>query len=183
MFRRFKTFFTGMWVGAIVIAVLFTWLLAKPTVPGNKFLKYINNFLPTGQDETITVQMIKNDQNGLGEQVLMENEVTLAELMTLMTENPNYEIELDPVSAKLIIKETDPCTTDQQTIKLGVAGDYLGVYRTILDDEKVLERITQIKINELPIEWQGMLLEGKLVFNDEVSLLEALDSLDEYQAR
>lgn len=183
MFRRFKTFFTGMWAGVIIIVILFAWLQSHPTSSTSKFLNYKNYFLPAKQDETITIQMIKNDQNNQGGVILIEDEVTLGELMTLMAENPDCEIELDQESAKLVIKESGPCATGKRAIKLGVAGDYLGVYRKTFDGEEILERVTQIQVNELPMEWQALLLEGKLVFDDEVSLLEALDSLDEYQIR
>jgi len=41
--------------------------------------------------------------------------------------------------------------------------------------------VTNIKIKELPLQWQEMIKKGELNFPSAEKMLEAMDSLDEYR--
>ncbi len=179
MFSRFKGFL--IIPGIIVFALLFVWLSWQPYPPINRFIKYKEFFTANEQINTVTVKVIEYNQGDHEVAAVIEQDFNLAELIALMKENPRLILKLDIDSDKLIMAESDWIVKNELKLKLGVAGDYLGIYKQAADGVESLERVSQIKINELPLEWQAVLLEDKLVFDNETALLEALDSLDEYQ--
>ena len=183
MFRKFRLFFTGMWTGVIILLVLLVWMQSSPNPAMNRILQYRDILVPGNKGETILVERVKKYLHDSEEVIMEKSELTLAELKMIMKDNPNLKFELDPLSLKLTISDMVENELISDPIKLGPAGDYLGVYRKEYDGSDVLDRITRVKIKDLPLDWQASLLEGELEFADEISLLEALDSLDEFQAR
>ncbi|MDS1029999.1 hypothetical protein RDV78_05755 [Bacillota bacterium LX-D] len=72
------------------------------------------------------------------------------------------------------------CPEDEEKRYLAVHNNYLAIYKGPMG-YGTLEKITEIKVTTLPKEWQEKAYRGELVFANEAELLEALDSLDEYE--
>lgn len=111
-----------------------------------------------------------------------EKELLPGELLQFIEENPNSEIQEKNGTVMVILTEQSLCPTDEKKRTLGVQGDYVAIFKGPAHSNEV-EKITQIRVEELPEYWQELLVEGALEFDDEISLLEALDSLDEYQTQ
>ncbi|HHT62730.1 MAG: hypothetical protein ACOX4H_01810 [Bacillota bacterium] len=81
-----------------------------------------------------------------------------------------------------IFKTVDKlCPEDAKKRHLGVAGEFVSIIEGPVGvDGEVLE-ILDIKVANLPKEWQEKVRKGELDFSSEQELLEALDSIDEYE--
>ncbi|MFA5537191.1 MAG: hypothetical protein WDA53_08480 [Bacillota bacterium] len=181
MFSRFKGFLVVPSI--IILTLLFVWLSWQPSPPAGRFIKYKDFFTVNEQNNTVTVRMVQPNPDAQGTVSAVDRDLSLSELEALIKGNPNLILKFDIELDQLVITEFDLVVVGEQKIKLGVAGDYLGIYKQMADGTESLEKVVQIKINELPLEWQTVLLEGKMIFDSETALLEALDSLDEYQLR
>jgi len=93
-----------------------------------------------------------------------------------------WDISRTPEGILLITRQKqDFCPEDAGRRHLGVLNGYVAVYRGPVGSNGPLERVTSIRMRDLPPDWQRMILRGELSFENEGELLEALDSLDEYQ--
>jgi fatty acid/phospholipid biosynthesis enzyme len=80
-----------------------------------------------------------------------------------------------------IVVEAHQLLKDAKKRHLGVAGEFVSIIEGPVGvDGEVLE-ILDIKVANLPKEWQEKVRKGELDFSSEQELLEALDSIDEYE--
>lgn len=85
-------------------------------------------------------------------------------------------------SQAIIFKNLDaicPDCADQR--HLGTAGDFVAVYQGPVGVPGDQVKVLSIQVSRLPLEWQDKVRRGELNFSSEQELLEALDSIDEYQ--
>lgn len=75
----------------------------------------------------------------------------------------------------------DLCPEDEHKRHLGVAGEYVAVLKGPVGVNGDLIEVLDVRIDRLPAEWQMKVKEGTLNFSSEQELLEALDSIDEYE--
>jgi len=68
-----------------------------------------------------------------------------------------------------------------EKLHLQIVGDYVAVYQGSSNYRENLLFITEISIWVIPEKWREAILSGETFFNDEKELLQALDSLDEFQ--
>lgn len=122
-----------------------------------------------------------NEYAKCGHSVTLEENIDRERLNDLLTDIPELQVRQSGQGTVLVSVIDDYCPADAQQRYLGVWEDYLAIFRGPAGSGE-MERITQIRVENLPVEWQEQLLEGKLVFENELLLLEALDSLDEYQS-
>jgi hypothetical protein len=73
------------------------------------------------------------------------------------------------------------CPKDEHKRHLGVAGEYVAVVKGPVGANGDLVEILDVRIDRLPEEWQTRVKAGNLNFSSEQELLEALDSIDEYE--
>lgn len=73
----------------------------------------------------------------------------------------------------------DYCPNDQQQYKLKEHGGYVAVY-TGADENEILLRVTAVKLKLLPEAIQQDIRNGKYTFQDEETLNDTLENLDEY---
>lgn len=105
----------------------------------------------------------------------------LAQLQAIYPAQEGWSLRQDPEGIRFSQELAELCPDDEKKRHLAVVGDYLAVFKGPVGVKGFLERITDIRIDSLPMEWQEKVYEGLLTFADEAELLEALDSLDEYQ--
>lgn len=75
----------------------------------------------------------------------------------------------------------DICPEDSEKRHLGALGENVAIYAGPIGvDGPLIERLN-IRIDRLPLEWQEKVIKGELDFSSEKELLEALDSIDEYE--
>lgn len=75
------------------------------------------------------------------------------------------------------------CPEDEQKRHLGELNGFVSVYIGPAGINGGLDRITSIKVINLPGDWQQLIKSNTLEFANETDLLEALDNLDEYQSK
>ncbi|MGI6712708.1 MAG: hypothetical protein ACOX4L_08355 [Bacillota bacterium] len=81
-----------------------------------------------------------------------------------------------------IFKELDQLCPDCATKRhLGVQGEFVAVIEGPVGIPGKQLEVLSIKISSLPHEWQEKVRKGELGFSSEDELLEALDSIDEYE--
>lgn len=81
-----------------------------------------------------------------------------------------------------IFKEVDGlCTVDMNKRHLGQSGEYVAILEGPVGVEGDLLEVLDIRVDKLPQEWQDKVRKGELDFSSEQELLEALDSIDEYE--
>jgi hypothetical protein len=73
------------------------------------------------------------------------------------------------------------CPTDGEMRHLGVEKGFLAIYLGPSHLNGPIYKTTRIKIKKLPVELQEKIYDRSIEFKRESELLEALDSLDEYQ--
>lgn len=176
---------TSRWAG-IILAIgilLIYWVQAYSPMPLGQILRGDNFLLPIADlsRDTVQVKLVKEYLECGHEVVLEERQITSDQLEDLMEENLGFEVRRQAGSIIMVSQEAALCPIDSRKRYLGTVGDYLAIFRGPADEQGNVERVTQIQIDQLPEEWQAQLREGRFEFSDEVSLLEALDSLDEYQ--
>ena len=108
-------------------------------------------------------------------------EMAPEELWELLEEKGGVRMQEAGDQALVIETEDAFCPADANKRSLGIAGDYLAIFKGPAAQGEI-EKVTQIRVEQLPEEWRELLARGALEFHDETSLLEALDSLDEYQS-
>lgn len=104
----------------------------------------------------------------------------LIQLQKVYPSQEGWTYEQDSNKIRFSQEIEELCPQDAQKRHVAVVGDFLAVFQGPVGAKGKLERITDIKIKNLPLEWQEKVYKGHLSFADEVELLEALDSLDEY---
>ena len=72
------------------------------------------------------------------------------------------------------------CPDDASKRHLGSKGDYVAVFRGPIGINGGLERVTTIKLDQLPQQFEQKLINGELDFANENELMDALDTIDEY---
>ncbi|KKM09214.1 hypothetical protein SY88_19465 [Clostridiales bacterium PH28_bin88] len=93
-----------------------------------------------------------------------------------------WVVDTSPGGEVTITRKVDGlCPEDAGQRHLGVLGEYVAVYVGPVGINGGLDRVTPIKVSDLPKEWQKLIRGGGLGFTSEAELLEALDSFDEYQ--
>lgn len=81
-----------------------------------------------------------------------------------------------------IFKNVDGlCSNDVNKRHLGISGEYVSILEGPVGVEGDPLEVLDIKIARLPKEWQEKVRKGELDFSSEQELLEALDSIDEYE--
>lgn len=75
----------------------------------------------------------------------------------------------------------DICPDDKQFRHIGVTGEFVAVFEGPIGVEGRMIDQLDIKVSQLPEEWQEKVMKGELDFSSEKELLEALDSIDEYE--
>ena len=90
-------------------------------------------------------------------------------------------IERENDSIKLIQSVEGLCPEDAKKRHLAVDKGFLAIYQGPAHFKGPLQKITKININSLPVDWQEKIKSKSLEFSSESELLEALDSLDEYE--
>lgn len=182
---RKDRFITGRFAGIILaVSVLVYWLNLHTPANLAQLVKSDHAQLLTGSmpQERLPVQLL-TEYLRCGHSVAQGvKEITPEELLQFVEENPNSEIREENGKVTVILTEEGLCPTDEKTRTLGVKGDYLAIFKGPAYLNEV-EKIIQIRIDELPENWQELLAEGALEFENETALLEALDSLDEYQTQ
>lgn len=73
------------------------------------------------------------------------------------------------------------CPEDALKRHLGSKGEYVAVFRGPIGISGGLERVTTIRLDKLPAQFKQKLINGQLDFSDENELMDALDSIDEYE--
>ncbi|MCR6546811.1 hypothetical protein [Dehalobacterium formicoaceticum] len=73
------------------------------------------------------------------------------------------------------------CPKDEHKRHLGAVGEYVAVLKGPVGVTGELVEVLDIRIDRLPQEWQTKVKEGTLNFSSEQELLEAMDSIDEYE--
>ena len=73
------------------------------------------------------------------------------------------------------------CPDDTLKRHLGTKGNYVAVFRGPIGINGGLERVTTIKLEQLPPEFKLKLINGEMDFLNEDELMDALDSIDEYE--
>jgi hypothetical protein len=116
-----------------------------------------------------------------GHSIILEDNIDADRLSELLQHTPDIQLRQLGETTVLVSIREEYCPTDDRQRYMGIWEDYLAIFKGPAGNGE-LERITQIRVDKLPLEWQEQLLEGKLVFKNELLLLEALDSLDEYQS-
>ncbi len=73
------------------------------------------------------------------------------------------------------------CPEDMKKRHLGVSGEYVAIYEGPVGVPGKLLKVLDVKVAKLPKEWQEKVKKGELNFSSEEELLQALDSIDEYE--
>lgn len=73
------------------------------------------------------------------------------------------------------------CPEDALKRHLGSKGDYVAVFRGPIGINGGLERLTTIRLEKLPQQFKEKLIKGELDFSNENELMDALDTIDEYE--
>ena len=76
---------------------------------------------------------------------------------------------------------TGLCQACQGKRHLGIAGEYVAIYQGPVGVPGKQLEVLNIRVERLPTEWQEKVKRGELNFASEQELLEALDSIDEYE--
>ncbi|MEL7566527.1 MAG: hypothetical protein AAGU27_16835 [Dehalobacterium sp.] len=81
-----------------------------------------------------------------------------------------------------IFKNVDGlCSVDANKRHLGVSGEFVSILEGPVGIEGDPLEVLDIRVDRLPKEWQEKVRKGELDFSSEQELLEALDSIDEYE--
>lgn len=78
---------------------------------------------------------------------------------------------------------TGLCPDDEQKRHLGELNGFVSVHIGPAGINGGLDRVTGVKVVNLPEDWQQLIRDRSLVFANETDLLEALDNFDEYQSK
>lgn len=87
---------------------------------------------------------------------------------------------LNPQHIIIYQKKEGLCPADSLKSHLGISGDYVAVYRGPIGLNGGIERVTDIRVDELPAEFKEKIKNGDLDFANEAELMDALDTMDEY---
>lgn len=89
-----------------------------------------------------------------------------------------YENGDETVIFKLV---NEVCPEDKKKRHLGAAGDYVAVFEGPVGVAGEQIEVLDVLVDSLPVEWQVKVRQGELGFVSEADLLQALDSIDEYE--
>ena len=103
------------------------------------------------------------------------------EIQRLYQKDLDWQYYQNDLRAVLLKQVKGFCPDDLEKRHLKAVGDYVGIFIGPVSKEAELERIAQINIHKLPPEWKEKLLAEGMEFPNELEMLEALDSLDEFQ--
>jgi len=108
------------------------------------------------------------------------NGMSLEELGKKFPRRQGWVIE-EAGSKILITQKLDTLCSDCEGKRhLGAFGDFVAVVKGPVGVEGGIVEVTNIKIEDLPPQWQEQIKRGRLDFSSAQEMLEALDSLDEY---
>jgi hypothetical protein len=109
------------------------------------------------------------------------NVLNLEDLKRAFPAEAGWKIEPDPTGAITITQIIyGLCPVDAQKRHLGELAGFVSVYIGPAGTNGGLDRITNIKLINLPKDWQQLIKNNAIEFANEKDLLEALDNLDEY---
>lgn len=103
------------------------------------------------------------------------------DLFNKYSEDAGWKIAIEDENIRLTQKIDGLCPKDGNARYLGVQNGFLSIYQGPAFLEGPLVKITDIQVDNLPLEWQEKVYNKTLEFSNESELLEALDSLDEYR--
>jgi hypothetical protein len=105
---------------------------------------------------------------------------TVKELKQQYTAENGFKITL--YKEALVIHETvdDWCARDKEKCRLKDYQGMVAIYMGPDDKNDHLLRVTNIKMDSLPIDLKKMIKDGKYEFDNEQALNDALENLDEY---
>lgn len=109
------------------------------------------------------------------------NELDKMELHTRYPAEAGWDINYKGNTVKLVQRVEGFCPIDKEIRHLGVKEGFLTIFIGPAYLDGPIKKITNIRIDSLPVELQQKIYNRSLEFSSEAELLEALDSLDEYQ--
>lgn len=108
--------------------------------------------------------------------------IALSELVKKYSPDEGWVVDtLNPKHIMIYKRKEGLCPGDAAKRHLGVKGDFVAVYRGPVGLNGGIERVTDIRVEELPVEFRAKLREGQLDFANEDELMDALDTIDEYK--
>ncbi|MGI6648001.1 MAG: BofC C-terminal domain-containing protein [Bacillota bacterium] len=106
----------------------------------------------------------------------------ISQLTDLYTARDGWEVILagpERVTLRLTLEQLCPqCAVRRH---LGVVDGKVAIFYGPAGHRGGLERLTNLSLSDLPVEWQEPIRLGMLEFEDAESLAQALDNLDEYR--
>ena len=110
------------------------------------------------------------------------NNVSINELQEKFPAEEGWNIEEEGNRLVLTQRLNTLCGKCERERHLGAFGEYVAVIKGPPGVNGGYLEVTNIKIKDLPPQWQEMVKKGRLNFPSAEKLLEALDSLDEYRS-
>ncbi|NLO90239.1 MAG: hypothetical protein GX088_07975 [Clostridia bacterium] len=107
--------------------------------------------------------------------------VSIKELRETFPTKEGWNIEEKGNKLILAQKLNILCSKCEGERHLGAFGEYVAVIKGPPGVNGGYLEVTNIKIKELPLQWQEMIKKGELNFPSAEKMLEAMDSLDEYR--
>lgn len=107
------------------------------------------------------------------------NGKTIDDISSIYSSREGYEIKKDGES--LVIRHTvdEYCPAEYEKRRLKEYKGYVAIFKGPKEEE-VLEKVTNIKMGNLPAEEQDKIRRGDYEFRDEGALQDALENFDEY---
>lgn len=103
------------------------------------------------------------------------------ELKKEFKEDDDWTVKDSGESIILTKKEDSLCPSCEKHRHLGTFGEFVAVIKGPVGVDGGVVEVTDIKISMLPQKWQKQIKKGELDFQSAEKLLEALDSMDEYE--
>ncbi len=107
---------------------------------------------------------------------------TLGEIREMYPVRDGYLVWLEEDGSLVIHQRVEGwCPKDKDLYHLGLYKGYLAVYKGPSGNNQEVVRVTKIRFEDLPQKIQEDVLRGKMEFNNETTLNDVLESLDEYE--
>lgn len=122
-----------------------------------------------------------HNETGKATKDLMLVGLTAEQLHRLYPASEGWEVEFvkpDRLVLRLYLEEL--CPADTMKRHLGEVDGRVAIFIGPSHYRGALEKMTSIRLSDLPVEWQELISQGTLEFGDVETLNQALDNLDEY---
>lgn len=127
-------------------------------------------FTQCGHTETIPVPL------GIKDEWITEDSIA-----AMFPATEGWTVSIDENKSLVLTKRMDQLCPDCETKRhLGVMDGYIAIFRGPAGSLGTLIKVTGLKITDLPLSWQDIIIGGRATFNSESELKEALENLDEY---